>query len=677
MFFRRWLPGVTLALLLPLISGPALAQDEEDPPPEATAKKKADKGAKAGQPDPNPGMQAPSINGLSGMFRLVTMDVGSPHTFRVGLHTELFKSSSFLVKGDENSRFLGTLGISYTPFRFAEFFINLRSQANSNGRERDVPAGDLDQEVILALGDLSFGGKGLYQITDFIGVGANIELTLLNSVGGVSFAGDATSFYIGMITSFDLDPLANFPLRFHLNLGYNLDNSGNLAQFPGYSLASLQVEKFALGIRPKRLQLKVGLDAPLRKYLNFGLTPMLEFAVDVATGLEDEDFFNFTLGPSPKLTADQLAGRTTAWMTIGARTNPVKGFNFLLGVDVGLGDPGYGFGPPVIPWNLILGFSYAYDPAPPIKVVEKETVREIVKTVAPVPKIGKLRGRVINAKTLEPVEGAVVTFPGKDLTGLSTDPDGTFLTYEMSGGKHPVMVRHPDYLPGKLMAEVKIGAVTSMDIKLEPAPPKVGKLTGRVVDLKGAGVAAAVSISGPDSKEITADPSGNFTVELKPGAYTVGIAAAKYLRKEVPVAITAGGQATADITLSPRPRRSLVMVTKRAIVIRRKVHFGTGTATIQPDSRQLLDSVVDVFLSNTQIRKVEIQGHTDNRGKPAFNTQLSQARADAVRDYLVRNGVAPDRLEAKGYGPTRPKVPNITPGGRARNRRVEFRIVAQ
>lgn len=670
MFSRRWLP--VLALLSLLTARPVWAQDEDPPDeaPEATA----EKAPEAQKPEYAPGTYAPNINGLTGMFRLVTMDVGGPHTFRVGLHTEMFKSSDFLVKGDENSRFLGTLGLSYTPFKYAEFFVNIRSSANSN--DRGPEADRLDQEVILALGDLSFGGKGLFQITPAIGVGADLHVDLMNSVGGVSFSGDSTGFYIGAISSLDLDPLANFPLRFHLNLGYQLDNSGELAKFPGYSLASLQVEKFALGIRPSRMQLKLGMDMPLRKYLgSWGLTPMLEFEIDVATGDGDDDFWKFV--EDGKLAEDQYNGTTTAWMTIGARTNPVAGFNFLFGVDVGLADPGYGYGPPVIPWNVILGFSYAYDPNPPVRVVEREKIKEVIKAGPPPKQTGKLRGRVINAKTLEPVEGAVVTFPGKDLTGLSTDPDGTFLTYELTGGMHPIMVRHEEYMPAKLQGEVKIGAVTSIDIKLEPAAPRVGKLSGRVVDLKASGVAAAITITGPESKELTADPSGMFTAELKPGAYTVQASAEGFLRKQVPVTITAGGQASLDITISPAPRTSLVRVTKRAITIRRQVHFGTGTAAIQPDSRQLLDSVVDALLKNPQILQVEIQGHTDNRGGQAFNMQLSQARADAVRDYLVKNGIAPDRLLAKGYGPTRPKAPNITPAQRARNRRVEFMIIKQ
>ena len=105
--------------------------------------------------------------------------------------------------------------------------------------------------------------------------------------------------------------------------------------------------------------------------------------------------------------------------------------------------------------------------------------------------------------------------------------------------------------------------------------------------------------------------------------------------------------------------------------------FATNTATLKPDSRQLLDEVVDVLLANPQIKRVEIGGHTDNRGGRAHNMRLSQSRAESVRTYLVSNGVSEDRLTARGYGPTRPKRPNITRRNRARNRRVEFKILRQ
>jgi OOP family OmpA-OmpF porin len=73
-------------------------------------------------------------------------------------------------------------------------------------------------------------------------------------------------------------------------------------------------------------------------------------------------------------------------------------------------------------------------------------------------------------------------------------------------------------------------------------------------------------------------------------------------------------------------------------------------------------------------QKVEIIGHTDNMGLRASNQNLSQARAEAVRSYLSGKGVPPDVLVASGQGPDRPVASNDTAEGRARNRRIEFRM---
>ena len=81
-----------------------------------------------------------------------------------------------------------------------------------------------------------------------------------------------------------------------------------------------------------------------------------------------------------------------------------------------------------------------------------------------------------------------------------------------------------------------------------------------------------------------------------------------------------------------------------------------------------------MLVANPQVKKVRIEGHTDNTGAADFNTKLSQGRAKAVRDYLVKKGVAADRLEAKGFGPTQPIGDNKTAAGREANRRVEFEI---
>jgi outer membrane protein OmpA-like peptidoglycan-associated protein len=73
--------------------------------------------------------------------------------------------------------------------------------------------------------------------------------------------------------------------------------------------------------------------------------------------------------------------------------------------------------------------------------------------------------------------------------------------------------------------------------------------------------------------------------------------------------------------------------------------------------------------------KIEISGHTDNTGNPVVNAKLSTERAKAVVDYLVKKGITKDRLTYLGFGSDQPIADNATAAGRAKNRRVEFKIV--
>jgi outer membrane protein OmpA-like peptidoglycan-associated protein len=116
----------------------------------------------------------------------------------------------------------------------------------------------------------------------------------------------------------------------------------------------------------------------------------------------------------------------------------------------------------------------------------------------------------------------------------------------------------------------------------------------------------------------------------------------------------------------------LVAIKQGHIDIKETVYFDTGKATIQKRSFKLLDQVAKLLTEHSEIEKVSVEGHTDNQGKPEANLKLSQRRAEAVRDYLVKKGVAPERLTAKGFGQERPIAPNNTAKGRATNRRVEF-----
>jgi OOP family OmpA-OmpF porin len=131
----------------------------------------------------------------------------------------------------------------------------------------------------------------------------------------------------------------------------------------------------------------------------------------------------------------------------------------------------------------------------------------------------------------------------------------------------------------------------------------------------------------------------------------------------------------------PDPKKNgcpVVEVTPTEIVIRRQVQFRFGRSTIDqtvdPVSDDLLGEVRDAIVQHPEIELIEVQGHADNVGVEAFNHQLSTARANAVRKWLVDRGIPGNKLEAKGYGSTQPLASNVSEAGRQENRRVQFVI---
>jgi OOP family OmpA-OmpF porin len=110
-----------------------------------------------------------------------------------------------------------------------------------------------------------------------------------------------------------------------------------------------------------------------------------------------------------------------------------------------------------------------------------------------------------------------------------------------------------------------------------------------------------------------------------------------------------------------------------AALANRLIEFEPGSSVLRPAGRSILDDMADALLKLGG-RKVEVIGHTDSVGGRDVNVVLSMARADAVRAYLSNKGIAPALIRTSGSGPDRPVASNDTSEGRARNRRIEFRV---
>jgi OOP family OmpA-OmpF porin len=111
-----------------------------------------------------------------------------------------------------------------------------------------------------------------------------------------------------------------------------------------------------------------------------------------------------------------------------------------------------------------------------------------------------------------------------------------------------------------------------------------------------------------------------------------------------------------------------------AALANRIIEFESGKATLTDAGKAILDQM-SVALLKVKGKRVELIGHTDNAGSRASNVSLSQARAEAVKAYVTGKGVNPDSIAVSGEGPDRPVADNRSAEGRARNRRIEFKVI--
>lgn len=126
-----------------------------------------------------------------------------------------------------------------------------------------------------------------------------------------------------------------------------------------------------------------------------------------------------------------------------------------------------------------------------------------------------------------------------------------------------------------------------------------------------------------------------------------------------------------DFSLTPVKDSDIAEI---KIIPLKNVFFNTGKFDLLPASFAELDVQVDFLNANPEL-KIEVSGHTDNIGTEASNQLLSQNRAKAVADYLIQRGISSTRISYKGYGSTKPITTNDTEDGRAKNRRVELKVL--
>ncbi|MFO0694197.1 MAG: OmpA family protein [Polyangiales bacterium] len=670
-----------------------------------------------------------TIYGPSGGFHVVDAGSGPAGSFRLSLMTGFMFLDDWLVSGDRTKSIGGTLSVSVTPIEHLEVFASITAHAayNSVG----------DPNLIQSLGDFRFGGKGYHAIKPWLVLGGDATVALLNPVGDIGIVWKSISAGFRGNLSFDLRNLErrSIPMIARFNAQYYFDNSSNItastedARYasldaplpPGLETRNLitRQERFALGInRVDSVNLGIGFEFPLELSERVFLHPIAEWSWGIPVNRQGYvcPFIPAVPGgdtPVPgRDSCLDVAGAKAFPMTatLGARLFPaVEGFSITVAADIGLTGTRTFVRElaPTMPYQILLGATYSYDPQG-----RGRASREVVRTVE-VPPVYPVRGHVVGTVveqgTETRVDGAVVRFPGRDVNALVASSDGLFATYSFEPGEVAMELSHPEYESGSCSATIPSerpapppaaapaaaeGATATAEPSAPPAAtmpedlvvevrcelaarPRRGSVTLHVVGDTNAAVAnARIEITGPESRTVTTDASGDARLaDATPGRYMARLDAEGFLLAEQAFDVVPRADGTQQITLLPRPRRSLVQLRGRRIQIKRQINFVTDSEEILPTSNALLAEIADVILRHPELQRIEIEGHTDDRGGADHNLELSQRRAEAVRRWLVDHGVEEGRLSARGYGSTRPLVPNITSANRARNRRVQFTVL--
>jgi OmpA-OmpF porin, OOP family len=196
------------------------------------------------------------------------------------------------------------------------------------------------------------------------------------------------------------------------------------------------------------------------------------------------------------------------------------------------------------------------------------------------------------------------------------------------------------------------------------------RVYGRVTDSKtGESIPASMTFTIPDvTKEAKATEATGYTVQVDAAQeYQVRIEAQGYISSLERLNIRTYEMPALEMNFKLQP------LEVGATVALRNVLFEQGRTNLLSGSSSELDIIVGFLKANPTV-KIELAGHTDNRGIPAQNVKLSQARVDKVRDYLVEHGINKGRITGKGYGGAMPIASNDSEETRQLNRRVEFTI---
>jgi hypothetical protein len=435
----------------------------------------------------------------------------------------------------DHARMVYTYTLSFAPSKYFEaaFALNVISD-DSTIRDSNLSAEDASQ-LQVAVGDPQLVLKGGYELIPGLALGGMVDIIFPAGSGFNEIKLSATSVFFAALATYRVSN--KLPLSVHLNVGYFLDGSkeilGDPSEFNAAQRFAAQYSDF------DRFILRFGLEYET-KYVG----PFIELSLEPFMGSGAPGF-----GDSP--------GR----LSIGARgwLGKRKNVQLLAAVDIGL----TGVGPYeehdrrafVIPaWNLALRFSYRFDAfsGPEEKIVYRDKTggKDGGKDQPPptAPKLATITGKVVDARTGNPIWNARVRIPKSTTSSLAVDTSGQFQTFELPVGKRELEA----FAKGYKKATVAVSLTESgseVTIKLEPRQIAPAVLEVLVRTVRGKPIRGAAVMIPQLNKQVVTGRDGRATINAPPGSYQVIISKRGYRTQRKKERITEGQNRKFNIEL--------------------------------------------------------------------------------------------------------------------------------
>ncbi|WP_296618691.1 OmpA family protein [Marivirga sp.] len=279
-------------------------------------------------------------------------------------------------------------------------------------------------------------------------------------------------------------------------------------------------------------------------------------------------------------------------------------------------------------------------------------------------------GKVLNPSTQPKimVDGVVV-----DSVGIV---NGNYSLRLPWGKKYLVQVQANEFAPEVAVIDLfNVNNYEQRSLNLYAAPlQKYATITGKVLNKKTGMLIKqpfTIDVDGTASTNSTVNPSeGTYSVKIPLGGkVTLTARADSYFPISEVIDVT---QETENVKILKDLQ--LVPLEVGESILLNNIFFETASTKLKPESFTDIDRVADLMRAVPTL-KIEISGYTDSSGKDSYNMALSKSRAESVANYIIGLGIDEDRVNSKGYGESKPVGSNLTPEGRAKNRRVEFIIL--